>query len=126
MLSLMLDPRFKSLCLISSFVGQKEGVSIVDEYDKRILYPMFLKCYHHLHPMTKFVGCVNQIGDEDFNLDNFQQIVGTDEPSKELVIRELLIFKCYQVNPKDIKCFFQWWENMKPCFLQLVFWLIKS
>jgi len=52
MLSLMLDPKFKSLCLISYFVGREEGVSIVDEYDRGILYPMFLKCYHYLHPMT--------------------------------------------------------------------------
>jgi hypothetical protein len=51
MLSLMLDPRFKSIHLISSFVGREEGVSIVDEYDKSILYPMLLKCYHGLHPM---------------------------------------------------------------------------
>ncbi len=47
----MLDLRFKNLRLVSSFVGQEEGVSIVDEYDRRTLYPMFLKCYHHLHPM---------------------------------------------------------------------------
>jgi hypothetical protein len=71
MLSLMLDPRFKNFCLISSFVGRKERISIVDEYDRRILYPMFLKCYHHLHPMTKFVECVDQISDEDFSLDKF-------------------------------------------------------
>jgi hypothetical protein len=58
----------------------------VDEYDRRTLYPMLLKCYHHLHPMTKFVGCVDQIGYEDFNLDIFQQIT-----SKELVIKKLLI-----------------------------------
>jgi hypothetical protein len=31
-----------------------------------------LKCYHHLHPMIEFVGCVNQIDDENFNLDIFQ------------------------------------------------------
>jgi hypothetical protein len=41
----MLDLRFKNLCLISSFVGRKEGVSIVDEYDWRTLYPMHLKFY---------------------------------------------------------------------------------
>jgi hypothetical protein len=52
MLSLMLDPRFKSLHLGSFFVGQEEGVSIVDAYDRRILYLMFLKCYRCLHPMT--------------------------------------------------------------------------
>jgi hypothetical protein len=44
----------------------------MDEYDRRTLYPMFLKCYHHLHPMIEFVGCVDQTSDEDFNLDIFQ------------------------------------------------------
>jgi len=44
----------------------------VDEYDRRTLYPMFLKCYHHLHAMIKYVGCVDQTCDEAFNLDIFQ------------------------------------------------------
>jgi hypothetical protein len=35
MLSLILNPRFKSLRLVFSFAGREEGVSIVDEYDKR-------------------------------------------------------------------------------------------
>jgi hypothetical protein len=108
MLSLMLDLRFKSVRLISSFVGQEEGVNIVDEYDKRTSYPMFLKCYHHFHLMTKFVGCVDQTSDENSNLDIFQHIVSTIEPSKELVTKELLIFKRYQVDPRDIKCLSQW------------------
>ncbi len=67
MLFFMLDPRFKSLCLISFFVGREEGINIVEEYDKKTLYPMLLKGYHHLHPMTKFVGCVNQTRDENFS-----------------------------------------------------------
>ncbi len=59
----MLDPRFKSLCLISSFIGYEKGVNIVKEYDRRALYLMLLKCYHYLRPMEKFkVGCVDQIG----------------------------------------------------------------
>jgi len=72
MLSLMLDPRFKNIHLIFSFVGWEEGVSIADEYDKRILYPMLLKCYHDLHPMIECIGCVNQTDNENFNLDIFQ------------------------------------------------------
>ncbi len=68
----MLDLRFKILCLLFSFVGRKDGVSIVDEYDRKTLYPMFLKGYHHLHPMIESIGCVDEIGDEDFNLDIFQ------------------------------------------------------
>ncbi len=68
----MLDLRFKILCLLFSFVGQNDGVSIVDECDRKTLYPMLWKCYHHLHPMIESIGCVDEIGDEDFNLDIFQ------------------------------------------------------
>jgi hypothetical protein len=52
----------------------------------------------------------------------FQQTACTSETSKELVTKEWLICKCYQVDPKDIKCPLQWWgkhEAMSPivCFL---------
>jgi hypothetical protein len=53
------------------FVGQEESVSIVDEYDRRSLCPMLLKCYHLLHPITKFVGCVDQTINENCNFDIF-------------------------------------------------------
>ncbi len=35
MIFLMLNPRFKSLCMISSFVGREQGVAFVKEYDKK-------------------------------------------------------------------------------------------
>jgi hypothetical protein len=95
MLFLMLDPRFKSFHLIFSFVGLEECVSILDEYDRKTLYPMLLKCYHHLHPMTKFVGCVNQITHEDCSRDIFQHIASTSQSTKKLVTRKLLIFRHY-------------------------------
>jgi hypothetical protein len=85
----------------------------VDVYDKKTLYPMLLKCYYHLHPMTKFVGCVDQISDEDSSLDIFQQIVLTSEPSKELVTMELLIFKHYQ---RTSNVLLNGGESMNPCF----------
>ncbi len=45
---------FKSLCLIFFFIGCKKGVTIVEEYDRRSLYdPMFIKCHHHLHLVSK-------------------------------------------------------------------------
>jgi hypothetical protein len=50
MLFFMLDPKFKSLYLISSFIGHEQRVAIVEEYNERSLYPMLLKHYHHLHP----------------------------------------------------------------------------
>jgi hypothetical protein len=56
----------------------------MNEYDRRTLYLMILKCYHHLHPKTKYVGCVDQIIDEDYSLDIFQQIASTSEPTRNL------------------------------------------
>jgi hypothetical protein len=38
---------------------------------KRTLYPMILKCYRHLHPMTKSIKCVDQTNDEDYSMDIF-------------------------------------------------------
>jgi hypothetical protein len=40
MFSLMLDPRFRSLSLVSSFIGREQGVAIVEKYDIKSLYPM--------------------------------------------------------------------------------------
>jgi hypothetical protein len=34
---IMLNPKFKSLRIISSFVGREQGVALVEEYDKKIL-----------------------------------------------------------------------------------------
>jgi hypothetical protein len=33
--SLMLDPRFKSLRFVSSFIRREQGVAIVEEYDNK-------------------------------------------------------------------------------------------
>ncbi len=38
-LSLMLNTRFKTLHLVSSFIGFGEGKTIVKEYDKKFLFP---------------------------------------------------------------------------------------
>jgi hypothetical protein len=41
MLSLMLEPRFKSLRLVSSLIGQKQAISIVEEYDQQSFFLCF-------------------------------------------------------------------------------------
>ncbi len=54
---------------------------------------MLMKRYYHLHPSIEFDnGFVDQKGDDDNDLDIFQMIVKNNEPTKELVKRELLIF----------------------------------
>ncbi len=92
----------------------KKEVNIVEEYDRRSLYLMLLKCYHYLHPMIEFeVGCANQITNASSNLDISKQTPSTNELVTKLVTKELLIFKCYQVDLKEIKCSLQWWEKQE-------------
>ncbi len=50
---LMLNLTSKSLCLVLCFIGHEKGVVIVEEYDKRSLYPMLIKCCHHWHLMPQ-------------------------------------------------------------------------
>jgi hypothetical protein len=59
-LSLMLiNLRVKNFHLVSPYIVC-EGVVIVEEYDKKNLYPMFIKCHNHLHHVLEYeVGCVD-------------------------------------------------------------------
>jgi hypothetical protein len=49
-------------------------------------------------------GVVDQRVEKDRSLDIFGMIANTNEPTTELVNRELLIFRRYQMDVKNIKC----------------------
>jgi hypothetical protein len=69
---------------------------------------MLVKCHEHLHPLVRLdMNC--DIFVQDCNLDIFKQITSTSEPIEKLLKRELLVFKKYQLDVKDIKCHFHWW-----------------
>jgi hypothetical protein len=64
---------------------------------------MFLKCYHHLHHVVDCeIESIDHKSYENCNLNIFEMIVNTSELIKELVNRELLIFKRFRVDPKEI------------------------
>jgi hypothetical protein len=54
MLPSMLDPRFKTLFFMSSFIDHEQGKAIVKEYEIIFLFPMLLKCHYHMHHLAKF------------------------------------------------------------------------
>ncbi len=96
--------------MVSSFVGREQGISIVQEYDRKFSQSMFLKCYNHLHPLENYdIESTKHRSYEDNNLDIFERIPNTSEPMVELVNKELLIFRRFQVDPKEIKSPLQWW-----------------
>ncbi len=76
MLSLMLDPRFKTLRFVSSLIVHEKGKAIVEEYDKKSLFSMLSKCYYHLHPLVEF-----ERGVEDKCLDIFEMITNISQPT---------------------------------------------
>jgi hypothetical protein len=112
---LMLDSKYKSLRIISLFVGKEQGVAFVEEYDKKSLYPMLVKCHEHLVKLeTNSID--HNIFDQDCSLDIFEQIGSTSESVEELVKREFLIFRRYQLDVKDIKYPLQWCQKHDTMF----------
>jgi hypothetical protein len=67
------------------FVDHEQEISIVENYDRRSLHPMLLKCYHHFQLVANCeIGSIDQIIDKDYNLDNFEMIVSTSELVKQI------------------------------------------
>jgi hypothetical protein len=54
--------------------------------------------------MAKFGPMANMQINEESSLDIFEMSTKISEPTKELVNKELLMFKRFQVDVKDIKC----------------------
>jgi hypothetical protein len=50
---------------------------------------MLLKCYHILHLLAKFGLVIDMQIDEESSLDIFEMSIGTSEPMKEVVNKEL-------------------------------------
>jgi len=83
---------------------------------------MFVKYYHHLHPLIGNGSAYVKEGViENCNMDIFEMTTKTNEPTKELINRKLLISKRYQVDVKEIKCPLQWWKKHEFVFLTLGF-----
>ncbi len=60
-------------------------------------------------------------GCDNYSMDIFEMIAITSEQSKIIVKRELLIFKHYQMNAKELFALLDGGRNMKLCFPHLDF-----
>jgi hypothetical protein len=54
--------------------------------------------------------------DANVNLDIFEMNITYNEPIRKLVNMELLFFKHYHVDSKEIKCPLEWWEKHESLF----------
>ncbi len=86
----MLLHKFQSLKLtLISCIGHEQGVIITKEYDMVSLFPMFLKVYHHLNPLSKVESSFAKKIDKDTNLDIFEMLINTCERAYFLKIDDI-------------------------------------
>ncbi len=86
-----------------------------------ILLSYAFECYHIFHPMEKFGLVVDMQIDEENSLDIFEMSVRLIEPTKEVVNKELLMFRKFEVDIKNIKCPLKWWVKHEFLFLIVIF-----
>jgi len=53
MISLMQDLKYKTLLYSILICSKEEGIIFIEEYDRKSLYPMLVKCHEHLHPLVR-------------------------------------------------------------------------
>jgi len=105
--------------LVSSFIDCEQDISIVEEDNSKILYPMLVKCYHHLHSLIDNGSAfTKEKVVENCNLDIFEMITNTSELAKELINKQKVVnIQKYQMNVKEsIKCPLQWWQKHESMF----------
>lgn len=113
----MLNPRFKSLHFVSFFIGCEE-VNIVKEYHRQSFYPMLLKMLSLFIPNGKIRSWICKSHKRcKIWFGYFKQTPNTSESTIELVAKEMLIFRHYQVDFNEIKCLLEWWAKHETMFI---------
>jgi hypothetical protein len=69
---------------------------------------------------------IDQDVDEDCSLNIFEMIESTNEPTKEFVNKELLIFKRFEVDLKISNVLFNDERSMNLCLLHVDSLLVRS
>jgi hypothetical protein len=50
MLAFMLDPKYKNMCLVITYLGHEATTTLVANYDEQLLLPLLLDAYKGLLP----------------------------------------------------------------------------
>jgi len=93
MLCFMLNPQYKNLPFIFLFIGHDTIILILNEYDKKSLILIMLKCYEHLyHNFGTLDSQSTQLNiNARCNLDIFEMRSCANEPMEECQSRDIII-----------------------------------
>jgi hypothetical protein len=67
------------------------------------------------------VGCLDQTTNANCDLNSFEQTPNLSGLVRELMTKEMLIFKHYQMDSKDMKWPLKWWAKHETMFPIVVF-----
>jgi hypothetical protein len=102
MLALMLDPCFKSLWVVESFVGCSNAIRLATKYDMKEVIPLLMTIFDQPNPIVEIVVApcdelAFQIEEEDSNM--FSVRTYMEESSRALVIVKLSLFQRLPIPP---------------------------
>ncbi len=112
MMAIMLDPCFKSLCVVENLLGRQNVIQLAIEYDVKIVIPFLMVCFEWLNFIainaSATIVIVDVVG-EKFDENMFGVGASIDESSCALVTRELFMFKRLLVLPFECVDPLAWW-----------------
>ncbi len=100
--ALMLNPRYKNLIIVSTFVGKELGVGVV-KWQEGTLPFAFEDLFIFAWALFNSGFVAKKASDGDSDLDNFEMYARTIEPSKEVLKQKVDLLKRYH-DIEDIKC----------------------
>ncbi len=115
MLALLLDPRFKSLHVMESFMGCGNAIYLAIEFDVKEVIPFLMIVFDWLNLIVKAIitpcdELVLQIEKEDGNV--FDVGTSMEESSQTLVTIELsLLWRLYIPPTTHVDPFALWWTH---------------
>jgi hypothetical protein len=114
MLALMLDPHFKSMQLVTMYLGQENVVALVVEYDDELLLPLVTEVAKllMLSSGAKFENLVTQVNSKNLVFTTTMNV----DFYRDLVSRELIGYCQYVVDVGNCKCALSWWRKEKNMF----------
>jgi hypothetical protein len=78
---------------VFSLIGYEQGKAILEQYDKKKLFLMFLKYHYQLHPLVEFEkGVVDRKVEKGSILDIFEMIANISELTIQILSIESFFF----------------------------------
>ncbi len=108
MLTLMLDPCFKSLDVVKTFIGQEKVIQMVVEYDSKTLRTLLVVIYQFLNMNSNGLTKTTPVdGDKD---SIFTVVISNEVTLHELLINELNLFRDLHAKLEDSMMPLTWWK----------------